>query len=104
MSVSLTARTTDHSSAGSFSFSFFCDNCGNEWKSFVTPFESGGFTAIENEEARQLIWAHEHKTAFDRANLEAHFHFNHCPESGKWVCDECVNALCAVENIIKEKI
>ncbi|MCL2243406.1 MAG: hypothetical protein FWC03_02930 [Treponema sp.] len=92
MSVSLTSRTTDHSSVELFSFSFFCDNCGKEWKSQPIPFELGGFTVIENEEARQLVWAQEHRTAFDRANLEAHFHFNHCSESGKWVCDECIDS------------
>jgi len=92
MKSSLTKRTTDHSNGGSFSFSFYCDNCGREWKSPVTPFESGGFTAIAHEEARQLIWAQEHKTAFDMANLEAHFHFNNCPDEGMWVCDDCFDA------------
>jgi len=92
MSVALTTRATDRSSGKSFAFSFYCDNCGSEWASQVIPFQSGGFTAIENEEAKQLIWAHEHRTAFERANLEAHFHFNHCPDSGKWICDECYSA------------
>jgi len=89
MNVSLTKRTTDFSNAGSFSFSFYCDACGKEWKSPTFPFESGGFTAIGNEEARQLIWAQEHKTAFDKANLEAHFHFSFCTKCEKWVCDDC---------------
>ncbi|MCL2196414.1 MAG: hypothetical protein FWB77_02235 [Treponema sp.] len=91
MSVSLTKRTTDYSNGGSFSFSFYCDTCGNEWKSLTFPFESGGFTAIESEEVRQLIWAQEHKAAFDKANLEAHFHFSFCSKCGKWVCDDCFN-------------
>jgi len=91
MSVSLTSQTIDRSSVESFSFSFYCDKCGSEWKSPEIPFELGGFTSIENEEVRQMVWAHEHRTAFDRANLEAHFHFSHCSESGMWVCDECYN-------------
>ena len=89
MSSPLTRKSADHSDTEQFVFSFFCDNCGNEWKSPVIPFESGGFTVIDHEEVRQLMWAQEHKTAFDRANLEAHFHFNYCPESEIWVCDEC---------------
>ena len=39
-----------------------------------------------------MIWAYEHRAAFDRANLEAHFHFNHCLESGMWLCDDCFEA------------
>src|SRR5215469_15159866 len=97
MSVPLTKRSTNHSDLESFSFVFFCDSCGKEWKSPPLPFESGGFTAIEHEAVRQMIWAQEHKAAFEKANLEAHFHFNHFvpeadtagAESGEWVCDEC---------------
>ena len=89
MSASLTRKSTDHSSPEQFTFGFFCDCCGAEWRSLAIPFESGGFSAIEHETVRQLIWAQEHKAAFDRANLEAHFNFNYCPESGRWVCDEC---------------
>jgi len=92
MSTALTIRTTDRSNGESFSFSFYCDECGREWKSPVIFFEFGGFSFIENDEAKKLIWADEHKAAFEHANLEAHFHFNHCPESGKWICDECFNA------------
>jgi len=92
MCVSLTKRTSDHSSGASFSFSFYCDMCGKEWKSLKTKFESGGFTKIDNEEAQQLIWAHEHKNAFDKANLEAHLNFNYCSMCGRWVCDDCFNA------------
>ena len=100
MSSPLTRKSADHSNLKQFSFSFYCDHCGAEWKSSAIPFESGGFTAVDHEEARQLIWAQEHKTAFDRANLEAHFHFNHCPESGVWVCDGCFDAEGKVKNEI----
>ncbi|MCL2211731.1 MAG: hypothetical protein FWB95_07405 [Treponema sp.] len=86
---SLTKQVTDRSGKEAFSFSFFCDNCGSEWKSPVIPFESGGVTSFDNEEVCQMVWAQEHKNAFDRSNLEAHFHFNYCSESEKWVCDEC---------------
>ena len=89
MIVPLTARTTDHSDRKSFSFSFFCDRCGREWVSRPLPFTQGGFTAVDHEETLQLLWAEEHRAAYDRANLEAQFHFNHCPVCGKWVCDNC---------------
>ena len=85
----LTKRSADHSSMESFSFGFLCDCCGKEWTSQPVKFISGGFTAIDHEEVRQLIWLQEHKTAFDRANLEAHFYFNYSPGSKEWICDDC---------------
>ena len=91
MSAPLTKRTTDHSDKESFSFSFYCDYCGKEWRSPAMPFTGGGLTEIEHEEARQMIWAHEHNIAFERANVEAITHFNLCPQCGKRVCDDCFN-------------
>jgi hypothetical protein len=89
MSAPLTKHTTDHSDRESFSFSFFCDICGKEWRSPAVPFESGGMTTIEHEEARQMIWANERKIAFEQANLDARMEFNLCPICGNRVCDEC---------------
>jgi len=91
MGAPLTKKITDHSTLEVFSFSFFCDNCEKEWKSPSALFESGSLTSIEHEEARKIIWAQEHKIAFEKANLEAHFHFNCCPDCKSWVCDECFN-------------
>jgi hypothetical protein len=92
MSKPLTMRSTDYSSAHSFSFGFYCDLCGREWKSPAVPFETGGLT-IEHEEARTLLWAKEHGAAFEAANLEAHLQFNLCANCGKWVCDrDCVKS------------
>jgi len=90
MSIPITRKSIDHSSADHFGFSFFCDRCGKEWKSQTLPFNYGNFSIIENEEARQLIWAQEHKAAFEHANLEAHMRFSLCPICGKWVCDDCI--------------
>jgi len=89
MNRPLTQKSINHSSTENFTFIFFCDICGKEWKSPVIQFEAGGFTSIKNEEAYQLIWAQEHRTAFEQANLEAHWHFNYCTKCGKWVCEEC---------------
>jgi len=50
---------------------------------------AGGFTAIENEEARQIIWVQEHKFAFEHSNLDVRSIFNRCQKCGKWVCNEC---------------
>jgi hypothetical protein len=90
MSKPLTRKTIDHSDANGFSFSFFCDICGKEWRSPNVPFETDGMT-IEHEEARTLLWAKEHSAAFEQANLEAHMQFNGCRKCGKRVCDNCFN-------------
>jgi len=89
MSLPLTRKSTDHSDKDKFSFSFFCDCCGKEWASQTMTFMAGGFTNIDHEEARQMLWAHEHKAAFERANLEATLKFNRCPLCGRWVCNDC---------------
>jgi hypothetical protein len=88
MSAPLTKRTIDHSGATSFSFSFFCDICGKEWRSPTVWFGREGM-AIEHEEARTLLWAKEHSAAFEQANLEAHLQYNLCNKCGKRVCEEC---------------
>ena len=85
----LTAKSIDHSDKSSFSFSFFCDRCGKEWRSPVQPFTGVGSPVVENEDALTLLCGNEHNAAFDEANLEAHFHYAYCPVCGKWVCDDC---------------
>ena len=89
MIKAITEKSTDHSDSGRFSFSFYCDKCGKEWTSETTALSGMGSTVIENEEARQMLWANEHRLAFEAANLEAQMHFNRCPVCGKRVCDDC---------------
>ncbi|MDR0441810.1 MAG: hypothetical protein LBH44_00210 [Treponema sp.] len=90
MSLPLTRKSTDRSGTEQFAFSFFCDRCGKEWRSETLPFNYGYFTAIENDIARQFLWAHEHKAAFEQANLDARFQYNLCPVCGKRVCNDCL--------------
>lgn len=85
----MTKKTVDHSDSGNFSFSFFCDLCGQEWVSQVKPFSGGRCSVTENDEAKKLLWANEHRALFDEANLEAHMHFCRCTKCGNWVCEEC---------------
>jgi hypothetical protein len=92
MSKPLTRKVIDHSDANGFSFSFFCDICGKEWRSTVEPFETGGLT-VEHEEARTLLWWKEHSFAFERANVDALMQFNLCQKCVKRVCDFCFNVM-----------
>jgi len=85
----VTKKTTDHSDAGEFSFSFYCDKCGWEWRSPAVPFSDGYCSEMEHKEAVNLLWAAEHRAAFEGANLDAHMHFNLCEVCGRRVCDEC---------------
>ena len=89
MIKAITEKSTDQSDSIAFSFSFYCDKCGKEWTSETTAFSGMGSTAIENEEARLMLWANEHRLAFEAANLEAQMHFNRCPVCGKRVCNDC---------------
>jgi len=91
MSLPLTRKSVDRSDKERFIFSFYCDCCGNEWTSLPMFFMTGGFSTIEHEEARQLVWTYEHKTAFEHANLDARIKFNLCLKCGRWVCNECYN-------------
>ena len=56
-------------------------------------FETCNNFSIECSETRDILWAQERRIAFERANLEAQFHFNHCPVCGRWVCDDCFRPL-----------
>jgi hypothetical protein len=85
----LTKSATDHSSDTAFAFSFFCDRCGKEWRSPSIPFSQGGFTEVEKSEALCLLWANEHRAAYEGAYLQALMHFNNCRRCGNWVCDDC---------------
>jgi hypothetical protein len=92
MSQPLTQKSTDHSDRERFFFSFFCDCCGKEWISQIMAFRTAGLTAIDHEEARQLLWQQEHKVAFEQANMDARLQFNRCPLCGRWVCNECFDS------------
>jgi hypothetical protein len=84
-----TKNRSDNSDAHGFSFSFFCDLCGTEWRSRLQPFAGGDFDHILNDEAKMLLWADKHRSAAALAELDAQFHFNYCSGCGKWVCNDC---------------
>jgi hypothetical protein len=89
LAAPLTKKCIDRSGANRFSFSFFCDVCGKEWESPVVPFNLDSFASVDSEDIANLIRYGEHRTAFERANLEAVFHFNYCERTDRWMCDDC---------------
>lgn len=91
MLPSVTKKYCDCSTENSFSFSFFCEDCESEWKSEGYPFSLANTPSLDvtQEKARDILWTTEHDAAYERANNEALFHFNKCPECGRRVCDNC---------------
>ncbi|MDR0852720.1 MAG: hypothetical protein LBN36_09500 [Clostridiales Family XIII bacterium] len=89
MIAALTKKTTDYSDQKHFAFGFDCDRCEREWTSSDIPFEQSEFSTVVHEETKSLLWSEAHRVAFERANLEAQFHFNYCARFEQWVCDDC---------------
>jgi hypothetical protein len=87
MDGALTKKVTDLSDRQSFCFGFLCERCGNVWQSERTPFTEN--TEMQDEKARRRIWEKDHRIAYLQANDEARYHFNHCPDCGRWVCQDC---------------
>lgn len=85
----LTRRMEDHSTAACFSFSFYCDICGKEWRSGPVPFVGREKDASLDDKVTQLIWQSQHAAAYERANQEAIFWHNRCQICSKWVCQDC---------------
>jgi hypothetical protein len=85
----ITNKYTDLSTADSFAFRFYCDDCGREWQSAPIAFCCDGFAQPPEESVRSMLWNGQHEAAYERANREALFHFNLCPLCGRRVCDEC---------------
>ena len=86
---SVTKKWIDRSSPERFSFSFFCDRCGWEWRSEDILFNAEGFTMPLDDAVRSMLWIDQRRAAYDRANTEALFMFNHCSICGDRVCDDC---------------
>ena len=86
---SVAKKHADHSVMEAFSFGFFCDMCGKEWRSARYDFNPGGLSPQADPMAYQMLWIDQHNAAFERANRDASFEFNRCPVCGRWVCKEC---------------
>jgi rRNA maturation protein Nop10 len=86
----ITKRFTDHSTQKVFVFSFFCDQCGKEWRSTPQAFDPGGLRSPTDLRIFRMLWNDQHKAAYEQANLDAIYTFSFCPECGRRVCMECL--------------
>jgi hypothetical protein len=113
--IQFTRNHSDHSTDKGYQFEFFCDRCGNgfktEFSASVTGFAAsalraagGIFGGILGQagssayEIQRAVQGPGHDKAFREAVEEAKPNFRQCPKCAKWVCGNvCWNqkrALC----------
>jgi len=82
-------RFTDLSAENGFLFEFHCDRCGRGERSERYEFSPGDLSSPPSGEVREMIWLHQHRFAFLRAEQDARYLFNTCPVCGRRVCCDC---------------
>ena len=93
----ITKKYEDGSTLEKFKFTFFCDLCGCAVEeisyTYNPPFKPKFFISKSEQRARELLWLHDHDSAYERANKEVLLQFNRCPACGKRVCEDCYHEL-----------
>lgn len=106
--IQFTRNHQDHSTDHGFQFEFFCDRCGNGFRTHFEPSAAGavnsaldvasnllgGFLHRVSYAAgtvRSAGWQKAWDVAFERAVQEAMPHFNKCKRCGHWVDEDCWN-------------
>jgi hypothetical protein len=108
--IQFTRNHTDHSTDKGYQFEFFCDRCGNGFKSEFSASAVGlaasalrtagnlfggllGSAGSNSYEIERAIQGPAHDKAFRDAIEEAKGNFRQCPKCTKWVCQTtCWNA------------
>ena len=89
----ITKKYTDESTMKQFKFTFHCDCCGKAIPAQVYDFNSAfaqkTFLSNDEKEARAIIYANEHREAYERANNEVRLNLNRCAVCGDMVCENC---------------
>ncbi len=102
-SIQFSRNYTDHSTDKGFQFEFFCDRCGNGFRTRFKPFALGtvssaldiasglfggivGQAADVSERVRSSSWQRAHDQAFIDAANELRPSFVQCPRCSSWVC------------------
>jgi hypothetical protein len=101
--IQFTKNHTDHSTDKGYQFEFFCDRCGNGFKSEFKASMTGvaasalqaagsvfgglfGRASAGSYEIQRAIAGPAHDRAFQAAVEEAKPHFRQCPKCAKWAC------------------
>ena len=89
----ITKKYTDESSMKQFRFVFYCDCCGKpiptKTYAYNSAFAQKTFLSNDEKEARAIIYANEHREAYERANNEVRLNLNRCGMCGDMVCEDC---------------
>jgi len=83
MRKSMPKKVTEESFAGTYVFTFHCDQCGSPHRSppFTSGMEDGGSPRAQED---------ERNAAFEKAaDTVISLHFNRCPKCGMVVCEGC---------------
>lgn len=101
--VKFTRNYQDKSTETGFQFEFFCDRCGNGYKSRFQASASGTasqvlgaagnllggiFSSVSNvtEQVKSATWERDHEKALEKASQEISPLFIQCPKCSAWVC------------------
>jgi membrane protease subunit (stomatin/prohibitin family) len=102
-SLEFTRNYSDESTNQGFQFEFYCDRCGNGFRTRFRPSVTGtvsgameaanslfggifGRAADVSEQVRSASWEKAHDDAFKSAVEELRPSFIQCPRCSKWVC------------------
>lgn len=92
-----------------FQFEFYCERCGDAWRSEFTPYKTGQAAEWVGRAAgvfggvlggvsdvasgfSDKAYGLEHDKAFQTAITEAGTHFHRCAKCANYFCDRCWNA------------
>jgi len=106
--IEFTRNYDDLSMERGFQFEFYCDRCGNGYRTRFEPLATGtisealdaassllggifGRAAEVADTVHSVAWEKAHDAAFARAVEEAKPHFHKCRRCGQWVDDDCWN-------------
>ena len=101
-------NSADLSTEGGFQFEFYCDRCGDAWRSRFDTYELGvasqaldtasslfggllGRAADVADRAQDAAWQKAHDLAFRRAAAEYQQRFHRCNRCAQHFCDRCWN-------------
>jgi membrane protease subunit (stomatin/prohibitin family) len=106
--IQFTRNYNDHSTDQGFQFEFYCDRCGNGYRTQFQPSATGSissaldaassllggmFSSAANavHSVHSAAWERARDAAYVTAVEEAKPHFKKCKRCGKWVDDDCWN-------------
>lgn len=106
--IEFTSNYSDNSTDHGFQFEFYCNRCGNGYRSAFQPWAAGTASSIleaassvfgglfnqaanVTDRVRDASWQRARDAAFLKATQEIKSSFKQCPHCSGWVCNKCWN-------------